>query len=327
MLKWIDVVKFASTGNPAPDTRVDKTEDEWKALLSPEEFRITRLKGTERAHSSEMCSLFEPGKYSCTCCGAPLFDGGEKFESGTGWPSFTQPVKEKAVAYHKDSSYGMVRIEALCNSCDAHLGHVFPDGPKPSGLRYCMNAVSLKKVESNERKLTFGGGCFWCTEAVFKLLKGVTKVESGYSGGKIDNPTYREVCSGMTGHAEVIEVTYNPEEITATDLLRIHLSTHNPTTLNKQGADMGTQYRSIIFYRNEDEKALALNVIDELQKAYDEPIVTELKPFEQFYKAEEYHQDYYSNNSEEGYCQAVINPKLKKFKQLFKDKLNYTIVA
>ncbi|WP_116787543.1 bifunctional methionine sulfoxide reductase B/A protein [Flavobacterium psychrotrophum] len=324
MLKWIDVIRFATNGNPTPDTRVVKTDEEWHALLSPEEFRVARLKGTERAHSSEMCSLFEPGKYGCVCCGTLLFDGDEKFESGTGWPSFTQPVKDNVVAYHKDESYGMVRIEALCSTCDAHLGHVFPDGPKPSGLRYCMNAVALKKVESNEKKLTIGGGCFWCTEAVFTLLKGVTKVESGYSGGKIDNPTYREVCSGMTGHAEVIEVTYNPDEISFEDLLRIHLSTHNPTTLNRQGADMGTQYRSVIYYRNDAEKAAAQNVIDELQQAYNDPIVTELTAAEHFYKAEAYHQDYYANNAQEGYCQAVIDPKLKKFKQLFKDKLKDT---
>jgi len=321
MLKWIDIVKFASTGNPTPDKRVEKSELEWSKLLSPEEFRITRQKGTERAHSSEMCSLFEPAKYACACCNTLLFDAGEKFESGTGWPSFTQPAKDNSVKYHKDSSFGMVRIEALCNTCDAHLGHVFPDGPKPSGLRYCMNAVALKKVESDEQKATFGGGCFWCTEAVFTELKGVEKVESGYSDGQIDNPTYREVCSGLTGHAEVVEVTYDPKEISFTDLLRIHLSTHNPTTLNRQGADIGTQYRSIIFYRNDEEKAIAETVIAEAQEVYDSPIVTELKPLVQFYKAEEYHQDYYKNNSEAGYCQAVIDPKLHKFRQLFKDKL------
>ncbi|MHA4896764.1 peptide-methionine (R)-S-oxide reductase MsrB [Pedobacter sp. PWIIR3] len=147
MLKWNDVIKFADQGNPVPDQTIVKTEQEWKSILSDEEYRITRLKGTERAHSSEMCSLFEPGLYDCVCCGTLLFDGQEKFESGTGWPSFTQPVKDNAVAYHSDSSYGMRRIEALCNTCQAHLGHVFPDGPAPSGLRYCMNAVSLKKVE------------------------------------------------------------------------------------------------------------------------------------------------------------------------------------
>jgi len=321
MLKWIDVVKFASNGNLKPDQKIEKTVSEWQTLLTPEQFQITRLKGTERAHSSEMCSYFEPGKYACVCCGTLLFDGGEKFESGTGWPSFTQPIKENAVAYHKDISFGMVRIEALCNSCDAHLGHVFPDGPKPSGLRYCMNAVSLRKAESSDKKITLGGGCFWCTEAVFDLLQGVIKVESGYSGGKISNPTYREVCSGMTGHAEVIEVTYDPDQISFEDLLRIHLSTHNPTTLNEQGADTGTQYRSVIFYRNESEKNLAEKVISEMQPFFENPIVTEITPFEQFYKAETEHQNYYKENRDAQYCQVVIDPKLEKFKTLFKEKL------
>ncbi|RYZ28929.1 MAG: peptide-methionine (S)-S-oxide reductase, partial [Sphingobacteriales bacterium] len=241
--------------------------------------------------------------------------------SGTGWPAFTQPAAENAIAYQKDITYGMVRVETTCNTCDAHLGHVFPDGPGPGGLRYCMNAVALKKREGNELKATFGGGCFWCTEAVFNQLKGVTKVESGYSGGRIANPTYREVCSGLTGHAEVIEVTYNPEQLTYADLLRIHLSTHNPTTLDRQGADTGTQYRSVIFYRNESEKRTAMEVISEMRPVFDEPIVTEVAPLEYFYRAEDYHQDYYANNSEQGYCQAVIDPKLRKFRELFKGKL------
>ncbi|MFP9100472.1 peptide-methionine (S)-S-oxide reductase MsrA [Flavobacterium sp. RHBU_24] len=321
MLKWIDIMRFAVTGGPVPEKKVVKTNEGWQELLSAEEFRVTRLKGTERAHSSEMCSLFEPGKYACVCCGTLLFDANEKFESGTGWPSFSQPAAENAIAYHKDLSYGMVRIEALCNTCDAHLGHVFPDGPEPTGLRYCMNAVAIKKVECNERKATFGGGCFWCTEAVFSQLKGVKKVESGYSGGKIAKPTYREVCSGLTGHAEVIEVTYNLEEISYADLLRIHLSTHNPTTLNRQGADTGTQYRSVIFYRNEAEKSTALEVISEIQEVYDDPLVTEVAPLDYFYKAEDYHQDYYANNSQEGYCRVVIDPKLRKFRELFKSRL------
>lgn len=321
MLKWLDIIKFTNNGNPVPDKKVKKTDEEWSAQLTAEQFRVTRLKGTERAFSSEMCSYFEPGKYACVCCGTTLFDSAEKFESGTGWPSFNQPVKENAVAYHKDFSHGMVRLEALCNTCNAHLGHVFPDGPKPSGLRYCMNAVSLKKEESSDKKVTFGGGCFWCTEAVFKLLKGVIAVESGYSGGRIDNPTYREVCSGLTGHAEVIEVTYNPLQISFKDLLRIHFSTHNPTTLNKQGADAGTQYRSIIFYRNEEEKQAALDVLAEANNAFTDDVVTQVEPFVQFYKAEDYHQNYYENNSQEGYCQAVIDPKLSKFKDVFKNNL------
>lgn len=150
MLKWNDVVAFARNGNPAPDRKVEKSEAEWRAQLTAEQFHVTREAGTERAFSSEMCSLFEPGRYGCLCCHTLLFDASEKFESGTGWPSFTQPVQENAVAYHLDNSYGMVRIEANCNTCGAHLGHVFPDGPKPSGLRYCMNAVSLVKASAAE---------------------------------------------------------------------------------------------------------------------------------------------------------------------------------
>ena len=146
MLKWIDVIRIAENGNPEPDRRVEKTPEEWQAALTSEQFQITRLKGTERPHSSEMCTLFEPGKYACICCGTPLFDSTEKYDSGSGWPSFTQPLKENVVAYTLDTSHGMKRIETTCNVCDAHLGHVFPDGPEPSGLRYCINALSLKKT-------------------------------------------------------------------------------------------------------------------------------------------------------------------------------------
>jgi peptide methionine sulfoxide reductase msrA/msrB len=320
MLTWLDVIKFASNGNPVPDKRVEKTQEEWKALLTPEQYTITRLKGTERAFSSELCSYFEPGRYACVCCGTELFDAETKFESGTGWPSFTQPIKENAVAYHKDSSFGM-HIEALCNTCDAHLGHVFQDGPKPSGLRYCMNALSLKKVEVKEKKIDIGGGCFWCTEAIFQRINGVVKVESGYSGGTVVKPTYGAVCGGTTGHAEVVEITYRPDEISFDDLLRIHLTTHNPTTVNKQGADRGSQYRSVIFYRTEEEKEAAMRVIAEMQKSYSDTIVTQLEMFEQFYKAEDYHQNYYNRNQEGRYCQMVIDPKLSKLRKTHYDKL------
>ena len=149
MINWNDVIRFANHGNPSPPKRVEKTDSEWKALLTDEEYWITRKKGTERAHSSELCTLFEPGIYACKCCNTPLFDSTEKFESGTGWPSFTQPIEVENVAYTKDTSFGMIRVEATCNICDAHLGHVFPDGPQPSGLRYCINAISLSKQNNN----------------------------------------------------------------------------------------------------------------------------------------------------------------------------------
>lgn len=145
MLNWNDVLRRANQGNPEPGRRVVKSEAEWRARLTPEEYHVTREKGTERAFSSEMCHLFEPGRYACVCCDTLLFDAREKFDSGTGWPSFTQPIEEDAIAYHSDLSYGMRRIETTCNTCDAHLGHVFPDGPPPGGLRYCMNALALRK--------------------------------------------------------------------------------------------------------------------------------------------------------------------------------------
>jgi methionine-R-sulfoxide reductase len=148
MLKWNDVMTYARGTNPEPDRRVTKSDEEWRRLLSDEEYRVTRQAGTERAFSSPMCSLFEPGIYACRCCDTILFDASQKFESGTGWPSFTQPVKSNVIAYHVDDSYGMSRVETICNTCDAHLGHVFPDGPPPGGLRYCMNAVALKKVST-----------------------------------------------------------------------------------------------------------------------------------------------------------------------------------
>ncbi len=148
MLKWNDILKYAGNGNPIPPSRLEKSVEEWRRLLPVDVFEITRKKGTERAFSGEYCEAHEPGRYACRCCSTPLFDSGLKFESGTGWPSFTKPIEENAIAYHKDSSYGMVRVEVLCNICYAHLGHVFPDGPEPSGLRYCINSVSIQLVNS-----------------------------------------------------------------------------------------------------------------------------------------------------------------------------------
>ena len=147
-LNWADVIRYANHGNPTPDRRDERSPEEWREVLTEEQFRVARLKGTERAFSSDACSLFEPGIYACVCCGTELFDANEKFESGTGWPSFTRPIKENAIAHIKDTTYGMTRVETTCNTCDAHLGHVFPDGPAPSGLRFCMNAISLQKVET-----------------------------------------------------------------------------------------------------------------------------------------------------------------------------------
>ncbi|KAF0129498.1 MAG: peptide-methionine (S)-S-oxide reductase [Bacteroidetes bacterium] len=170
-------------------------------------------------------------------------------------------------------------------------------------------------------KITLGAGCFWCVEAVFQRVNGVLKVESGYSGGAIANPTYMEVTSGLTGHAEVIQLTFDPEKVSLAKILEIFWKTHDPTTLNRQGADVGTQYRSAIFFHNENQRIVAEQLKAQLNQAqiWDKPIVTEITAFKAFYKAEDYHQNYYNENSNQSYCQFVIVPKLKKFEQLFQD--------
>ena len=186
-----------------------------------------------------------------------------------------------------------------------------------------FNRIDNNMNNNNFELATFGGGCFWCTEAIFDKINGVISATSGYSGGDIENPTYEDVCSGETGHAEVIQVKFNNEIISYTELLEIFFKTHNPTTLNMQGADRGTQYRSVIFYHNENQKKSAQNIINELNKLniWDTPIVTELTAFEKFYSAEKYHQEYFANNSKQMYCQITIVPKLEKFKSMFKEKL------
>lgn len=184
-----------------------------------------------------------------------------------------------------------------------------------------MNRVDSKpeSPRPGEEQLTIGGGCFWCVEAVFLDLKGVRKVESGYSGGAVPNPTYQQVCNGDTGHAEVIQITYDPKVISPEQLLQIFFTVHDPTTLNRQGADVGTQYRSVIFYRTPEQKAVAEETIKKIQAAgiWDGPIVTELAPFRGFYKAEDHHQNYYNRNTNQQYCQVVIRPKVTKFRKSF----------
>jgi len=183
---------------------------------------------------------------------------------------------------------------------------------------------SPKEVkESNYKVAVFGGGCFWCTEAIFSQLKGVVKVVSGFSGGTVPNPSYKEVCTGTTGHAECTQITYDPKVISFSELLEVFWTTHDPTTLNQQGADVGTQYRSVIFYTDEAQRKEAIEYKQRLEKEkiWDKPIVTEITKFDKFYSAEAYHQEYYENNPNQGYCRIVITPKIEKFRKIFADKL------
>jgi len=184
--------------------------------------------------------------------------------------------------------------------------------------------MSTTSQEKQELQLaTFGNGCFWCTEAIFQRVDGISKVVSGYTGGKVKNPTYKEVCSGLTGHAEVIQLTFDPKKISFAELLEIFWQTHDPTTLNKQGADVGTQYRSAVFFHNEEQRKLALEYKTKLNEsgAFDNPIVTEISPIGEFYPAEDYHQNYYNLNGNAPYCSYVIQPKVDKFKKVFANKL------
>jgi peptide-methionine (S)-S-oxide reductase len=188
----------------------------------------------------------------------------------------------------------------------------------------------IKPMDNSDNKyetITLGGGCFWCVEAVFESLEGVMEVTSGYSGGRIANPTYREVTSGRTGHAEVVQITFDPGIIPLAKLLEIFFMTHDPTTLNRQGADVGTQYRSVIFYHTEQQKHTADEIKEMLDrdKIWPDPVVTEVSPFRNFYKAEDYHQEYYRNNPDQGYCRIVITPKMEKFNKLFRDYIREDI--
>lgn len=316
------------TTNRKKDTSSNQlTEDQWKKVLSPEQYYILREQGTERAYTGKLLLNKDKGIYKCAACGNELFTDEMKFDSHCGWPSFDKEIKGGKIITKEDNSHGMHRTEIECAKCGGHLGHLFEDGPTETGMRYCVNSLSLEFVPEKELQkndtIVLGGGCFWCVEAVYELLDGVEKVESGYSGGTVENPSYKQVCTGNTGHAEVVKVIYNPSKISLEKILEVFFTVHDPTTLNRQGADVGTQYRSAVFYTNEQQKKTVEKTIVLLttKHAFDNPIVTEVKLLKNFYSAEGYHQDYYELNKSEPYCKMVILPKVEKVKKVFKEEL------
>jgi len=287
--------------------KVIKSDDEWKHILTPEQYRVMRRKGTEEPFQIK-CPLppkDKNGIYQCVACGTDLFRYYAKFESGTGWPSFWEPVSELNVRLKPDDSLGMKRTEILCARCDAHLGHVFDDGPLPAGKRYCINAIVLKLADMPLReKAAFAAGCFWGAEAAFGQIPGVVSTLVGYMGGVTKNPTYEEVCGNKTGHAETVLIEYDPDKVAYNYLLDFFFNLHDPTTANRQGPDIGSQYRSVIFYYTQEQKELATAFKKKLQdsKKFKSPILTEIIPAGEFYKAEDYHQKYFDKKGIKPTC-------------------------
>jgi peptide methionine sulfoxide reductase msrA/msrB len=319
----VSVHLFSATGEligPVSISPVVKTEAEWRELLTPEQYRVVRGAGTERAFCGNLLDNKKSGVYSCVACGLPLFSSASKFDSGTGWPSFFQPVAPGNVVEKSDASHGMVRTEINCARCEGHLGHVFDYGPRPTGLRFCLNSESLAFTDEDDlssladpaaesaadpgrdqsataspksAEVVLAGGCFWCVEAVFEELDGVIDAVSGYAGGRANTANYKAVCTGDTGHAEAVKIVYDPSRISYEELLQVHFATHDPTTLDRQGNDVGSQYRSSIFYANEKEKQIAQAFLQDVNDAgaFARPIVTKLEPLVEFFPAEDHHQN------------------------------------
>lgn len=295
---------------------------------------VTQHDGTEKAFDNEYWDNKKDGIYVDIISGEPLFSSKDKYDSKTGWPSFTQPISKKEITQRKDRKLGMTRTEIRSKTANSHLGHVFNDGPiEKGGLRYCVNSAAMRFIAKEDlekegyeeylqlfnedtnnntkyEKAILAGGCFWGLEELVRKLDGIIDVKAGYSGGKIKNPIYKLIRTGLTGHAESIEVTFDPNKITYETILRFFFQIHDPTTLNRQGNDIGNQYRSAIFYINDEQKRTALELIKKANDSgvFPGEIVTQVTKAKEFYDAEDHHQDYLQNNPG-GYTCHKVRPE------------------
>jgi peptide methionine sulfoxide reductase msrA/msrB len=288
------LIKFVSAGQT-----VSKVEESnmYKKLTAEEE-RVIIKKGTEMPFTGKYNNFFENGLYICKRCGLALFESASKFKSECGWPSFDAQIPG-AVIWQTDAD-GQ-RTENLCANCGAHLGHVFKDeGLTPKNIRYCVNSISMDFVPNGQRAV-FAGGCFWGVEYHFKNAAGVISVTSGYTDGKTEKPTYEQVCTGTTGHAEAVAIVFDPNKTNYEKLAKLFFEIHDFTQLNRQGPDIGTQYRSGIYYFSDEQKKTAEELTKVLSdKGYD--VKTEIKPAQTFWPAEQYHQNYYQKTGKTPYC-------------------------
>lgn len=273
--------------------------------LTLDEISVIEHKGTERPFSGTYNDFYDEGTFICKKCNTKLFSSNDKFNSGCGWPSFDDDLGTVKRVADKDGR----RVEIVCSNCGGHLGHVFEgEGFTSKNTRHCVNSISLnfesaQKNDEKEEVAYFAAGCFWGVEYHFEHLKGVYKAISGYMGGDTLHPTYEEICTGMTGHLEVVKVEYNKEIVSFNDLVKLFFEIHDFTQTNGQGPDIGSQYLSAIFYNSEEQKKVSIEVIDELEnKNY--KVATTLREASTFYKAEDYHQDYYDRHQKMPYCHS-----------------------